>query len=213
MIKVIYFNFVFVMKKHVSKKKKRMTQKDLIAGFFRKRPNKNISHPEVVDWARDAWKKQTGNVLRDPDRAIRILYEEGYLIKVKKGVYRHNPKSTLKKQQQNFSTAQKEKILQRDGYKCVICGAGEKEGAELHVDHIKPKHLGGRATINNGQVLCSQHNFLKKNLKYTETGKKMFIRLHALAKKEKNNNLQQFCVDVLKTYEKHNMNGHIEWKE
>ena len=42
---------------------------------------------------------------------------------------------------------------------------GKKDGVELHIDHIKPKDFGGEATIENGQTLCAQHNFIKKNLK------------------------------------------------
>ncbi len=54
---------------------------------------------------------------------------------------------------------------------------------------------------------------MKKNLKQTETGKKMFIRLYELAKTEKNAELLKFCADVLETYEKHNINGHIIWNK
>lgn len=104
-------------------------------------------------------------------------------------------------------------ILERDGYKCVICGRGTKDGVELQVDHIKPKYLGGQSTIENGQTLCAQHNFIKKTLKQTETGKKMFIRLYELAKKEKNQELLKFCIDILKTYEEHKINSHIVWKK
>lgn len=102
--------------------------------------------------------------------------------------------------------------MKRDGYKCVICGRGYREGVELHVDHIKPKYLGGKSTIENGQTLCAQHNFIKKTLKQTETGKKMFIRLYELAKSEGNEELRKFCADVLETYEKYNINSHIIWK-
>ena len=111
------------------------------------------------------------------------------------------------------TVAQKEAILKRDGYKCVICGRGKKDGVDLHIDHIKPKDFGGEATIENGQTLCAQHNFIKKNLKQTETGKKMFIRLYELVKSEKNEELMRFCADVLETYEKHNINSHIVWKK
>ena len=84
---------------------------------------------------------------------------------------------------------------------------------ELHVDHIKPKDLGAKATMENGQTLCSQHNFIKKNLKQTETAKKMFIRLYELARKENEKGLQSFCTDILQTYENYNINGHIEWEK
>ena len=103
--------------------------------------------------------------------------------------------------------------MERDNYKCVKCGRSRKDGVELHVDHIKPKDLGGKAIIANGQTLCAQHNFIKKNMNQTETGKMMFIRLYELAKEEENEVLQSFCADILNTYEEHDVNGHIEWVE
>jgi hypothetical protein len=193
--------------------KKPQSQLELLMEFFKNNPNRDIPHPEIVDWATTEWKKRTGNVFRDPDRGIRQLHQKGYLIKVKKGVYHYDPNAVKERNLEDFTPELKAKILKRDKYKCVICGRGKKEGMELHVDHIKPKDLGGRATFDNGQTLCSQHNFIKKNLKQTETGKKMFIRLYELAKKEKNKELQDFCADVLQTYEDHDINGHIEWEK
>ena len=84
---------------------------------------------------------------------------------------------------------------------------------ELQVDHIKPKDLGGKAIIENGQTLCAQHNFLKKNFKQTETGKKLFIRLYDLAKAINDKQLMDFCAEILNVFEKHHINGHIEWKK
>lgn len=167
---------------------------------------------EIVDWVVSTHKNKTGNVFRDPDRAIRQLAQSGFLIKIAKGIYRYDPEKAYKRELQDFTSAQKQAIFERDGYKCVICGRGTRDGVELQVDHIKPKDFGGEATIENGQTLCAQHNFIKKNLKQTETGKKMFIRLYELAKSEKNEELMKFCADVLETYEKHDINGHIIWK-
>lgn len=90
---------------------------------------------------------------------------------------------------------------------------GKKEGVELHIDHIKPKDLGGKAVLENGQTLCSRHNFLKKNLKQTETGKKMFIQMLESAKDSGESELVAFLEEVLSIYEKHNINGHIVWKK
>jgi len=185
----------------------------LILEYFRNNPNRDISHPEIVDWLTKEYKKRTRKVFRDPDRQIRKLHQEGILIKVNKGIYRYEPAEVKHKELEDFTEEQKKEILKRDGYKCVICGKGVKDGVELQVDHIKPKDLGGKATIENGQTLCSQHNFIKKNLKQTETGKKMFIRLYVLAKKENDKMLVDFCIEVLKTYEKFNINGHIEWEK
>ena len=108
--------------------------------------------------------------------------------------------------------ADKKKILERDGYKCVMCGRGRKDGIELHIDHIRAKDLGGKATIENGQTLCAQHNFLKKNYKQTETGKKMFITLLNYARSIEDKQTIEFCEAILNTFDKFGVNGHIEWK-
>lgn len=179
--------------------------------FFQQNPNRDIAHPEVVDWATSEFQKRTGKIFRDPDRGIRKLHQEGYLVKEGKGVYRYDPSLAKKRELEDFTSALKQAIFKRDGYKCVICGKGPKEGVELHADHVKPKDLGGKATLENGQTLCSQHNFLKKNFKQTETGKKMFIRLYDLAKSIGDTKLLTFCTEVLEVYEKNGINGHIEW--
>lgn len=194
-------------------KKKNKSIKDLIIEYFKKHPKKDIPHGPVVDWVEEKYKQFYNKKPRDTWRSIRNLHESGFLIKVKKGIYRYDPNAIKQKELEDFTPEQKEVILKRDGYKCVICGKSKKEGVELHVDHIKPKYLGGKSTIENGQTLCAQHNFIKKTLKQTETGKKMFIRLYELAKKEKNKKLLNFCADILETYEKHNINGHIIWKK
>ena len=172
---------------------------------------KNIPHSEVVDWATSQWEDLTGNKIRDPDRMIRKLHEEGLLVKEKTGVYRYDPQ-VVEKPSLEFSASQKEKIFERDGYRCVICGMGPENGVTLHADHVRPKQLGGAATVSNGQTLCGRHNNLKKTFQQTETGKKMFIRLYEIAKTSDDMHLLEFCKDVLEVYEKHNVNGHIQWK-
>lgn len=192
--------------------KKDLVQSDLIMEYFEKHPRKEIKHPEIVDWVVAEYKKRTGEVFRDPDRAIRMLSQEGKLIKIKKGVYKYDPDFVTNRELEDFTPEQKEVIFKRDDYNCVICGRGIKNGVEIHADHIKPKDLGGKAEIENGQTLCAQHNFQKKNYKQTETGKKMFIRLYELAKKQKDEKLKRFCADILTEYEKHGINCHIRWK-
>jgi len=191
----------------------KISQMDLVKEFFIKNPNRDIKHPEVVDWVVAEWKKRTGEVFRDPDRAIRSLSQKGFLIKIAKGVYKYDPKLVVNRELEDFTPEQKAIILKRDNYRCVICGRGREDGVELQIDHIKPKDLGGKATIENGQTLCAQHNFKKKNYKQTETGKKMFIRLYELAKSINDTETQSFCSQILEVFEKNNVNGHIEWKK
>ena len=194
---------------------KHLTQLGLLKEYFQANPNRNIPHAEIVDWATSEWliRKGDDNPFRDPDRGIRSLHQQGFLIKADRGVYRYSPGAVKQVNSELFTNEQKSKILERDGFKCVICGRSREYGVDLHVDHIKPRDLGGKATIENGQTLCAQHNFLKKNLQQTETGKKMFIRLYELSKANNNEFLQKFCADILRTYEKHDINGHIEWNE
>lgn len=190
------------------------SQLDLIMEFFKANPNRDIPHPEVVDWVTKQWQERTNKVFRDPDRGIRSLHQKGYLQKIAKGIYRYDPDFVaLRDDLEDFTPTLKKQILERDNYQCVICGMGKKEGVELHIDHIKPKDLGGKATLENGQTLCAKHNFLKKNLKQTETGKKMFIRMLETAKNANEKELVDFLEDILKVYEKHNINGHIVWKK
>ena len=190
-----------------------ITQEALVKEFYIKNPNRDIPHKESVAWLMREYLKRNGKPFADPDRAIRKLAQSGFLIKVSKGVYRYNPELIDKRELEDFTPKQKEEIMKRDGYKCVICGKGRADGVELQVDHIKPKDLGGEATIENGQTLCAQHNFMKKNFNQTETGKKMFIRLYNLAKKEGNKELLDFCTQILEVFEKNNINGHIIWEK
>lgn len=187
------------------------SQLDLLMEYFKK-SNRNINHPEVVDWATREWLKRTGRVFRDPDRGIRSLSQHGLLIKVAKGVYRYDPDLVQNKELEDFTEAQKQEIMKRDNYRCVVCGGRREEGVELQVDHIKPKDKGGKATIENGETLCSTHNYLKKNFKQTESGKRFFIRLYESAKAIDDSKMQDFCRQILEVYEKNKVNGHIVWE-
>jgi Restriction endonuclease len=190
---------------------KKISISDLIIEYFKKHPRQELTHGPVVDWVEEQYFKLYGRKPRDTWRGIRQLYQKGFLIKVKKGIYMYDPKFVFNRELEEFTEAQKKIILERDGYKCVQCGRGLREGVELHIDHIKPKDKGGKATIENGQVLCARCNFKKKNLKQTETGKKMFIRLYELAKIHNDIELKTFCEYMLEGYEKFNINCHIEW--
>lgn len=58
------------------------------------------------------------------------------------------------------------KILQRDNFKCCICGASPAKDSSviLHVDHIIPWAKGGETTEENLQTLCSKCNLGKSDL-------------------------------------------------
>jgi DNA-directed RNA polymerase subunit RPC12/RpoP len=193
--------------------KQRKTIRELIQEYFQQHPNTDLPHGSVVDWVTEQWRLQGSETPpRDPWRVIRRLHQEGWLIKVRKGVYRYDPEFAGRIELDDFTPEQKQAIRERDQYRCVICGKGLADGVELHVDHIRPRHLGGRSDIENGQTLCAQCNFRKKVYKQTETGKRMFIRLLKLAEKEGDQQMIEFCREVLRLYDTHGINDHIRWE-
>src|SRR3989344_5389743 len=126
-------------------RKKTISIKNLLMEYFKAHPKQSLTHGPVVDWVEARYLKIFKKKPRDTWRSIRNLYETGFLIKVSKGVYRYDPEAVKQIELEDFTQEQKEKILKNDDYKCVRCGRGIKEGVELHVDHIKPKSMGGKA--------------------------------------------------------------------
>ncbi len=189
------------------------TQRSITRDFYIQNPNRDIPHEEAVDAIEAAYKSATGSKFRDPDRAIRMLHQEGFLQKVSKGVYRYAPELVTNPDLEDFNATQKKEIMRRGNYKCAVCGRGKKDGVELHIDHIKPKDKGGRASIPNGQILCGDHNYKKKNYNQTETAKMLFVNLYRHAQSIGDEKIMKFAKDVLATYESHGVNGHIVWKE
>jgi len=49
------------------------------------------------------------------------------------------------------------KILKRDNFRCVLCGADATD-RKLHIDHIDPVSLGGKSNSKNLRVLCDSCN-------------------------------------------------------
>ena len=58
------------------------------------------------------------------------------------------------------------KVLQRDGFKCVVCGTSPAgtPGTILHVDHKVPYSKGGLTDAGNLQTLCDRCNLGKADL-------------------------------------------------
>lgn len=189
---------------------KSKTIADLIMEYFRKHPKEDLKHGPVVDWVEEQYFKLYNKKPRDTWRGIRKLHQEGILIKVKKGVYRYDPDRIQHKELYQFPPEIKEAIFKRDGYKCVVCGRGKEDGVEIHADHKIPLDKGGTNTIDNGQTLCSEHNFLKKNYSQTEFGKKFLIRLYNDAIKSNDEKMIEFCKEIFDIYDKYKINGHIK---
>ena len=191
-----------------------ITQGDLVLAYFMERPNIAIRHSDSKKELEEAFFKATGKRFEDSDRAIRKLHDEGKLVKLGKGTYMYDPNYQLTIDLQDFAPLVKNQALERDGYKCVICGLGKKEGVELQIDHVLPRSKGGDGHLENAQTLCAPHNFSKKNLSQMEHGKKMFLKLKEKASQlldsDEGTNLLKFCEDILAVYDKHSIDTHID---
>ena len=67
-------------------------------------------------------------------------------------------------------------VFKRDNYKCVECGATNKE-TTLEIDHIIPVAKGGTNDINNLQTLCRECNRAKNATFWNEKDLKLKIDL------------------------------------
>jgi diadenosine tetraphosphate (Ap4A) HIT family hydrolase len=81
------------------------------------------------------------------------------------------------------------RVLKESGGKCALCGTTKNE-RPLHVDHIKPRSMGGKTEYSNLQVLCSKCNLTKSNRDETDFRHKMNF---------KNDPGCKFCSDKVKT--------------
>lgn len=193
--------------------KDEISQEEVLRDFFLRNPKKDIAHKDSVAWCLREYKRRTGKVFADPDRGIRKLHQQGFLIKVSKGVYRYDSDFVKKRDLEDFSPEVKRQIFERDNYRCVVCGKGRAEGMEIQADHILAKDKGGKATLENGETLCSKHNFLKKNYDQKEFAKRIFIRLYEKAKESDDKNMREFSSEVLQDFEKYDIDSHIKWKK
>jgi len=181
------------------------TVTNYIKEFFEAHLNEEIDHGKVVDYVFKFIPKA-----RDPWRAIRKLYQEGWLIQVRKGVYKRIPGYKGHHVLAPFSKDVKDKIFRRDNYRCVVCGNGKHNGYEIHADHIKPQAKGGKSTIENGQILCSEHNLMKKRYGTTDFLKKYCDKMLGLAKKYNDKSTEELFENILKVIQK---NGKKDVKE
>lgn len=118
--------------------------------------------------------------IRDYQRRIRELRREEGL-----NILSHNDRDDLKPGQylletvesipafgRGIGSAQRARILARNGFTCQACGAGPGDPdpidptrtVRLHVDHIVPLSEGGLNDDDNLRVLCSACNAGRSNL-------------------------------------------------
>lgn len=174
------------------------TVTDYIKEYFDKHPNEEIEHGRVVDYVFQFIPKA-----RDPWRAIRKLYQEGWLQQVSKGVYKRVPGYDGKKLLDPFPLDIKEAIFKSDNYRCRLCGNGRHNGYEIHADHIRPQNKGGKSTFENGQTLCSEHNLMKKRYGTYDFLTKYSKTMLERANKNRDKKAESFFKEILEVIKKY----------
>lgn len=72
-------------------------------------------------------------------------------------------KETTKYQRSLMTDKLRYKIMKRDHFRCVLCGASQQDGVKLHVDHIIPVSKGGKTVESNLRTLCERCNLGKSD--------------------------------------------------
>lgn len=101
---------------------------------------------------------------KDVQREVRRLYKKGkYFDRIKNGFYLFNKDFEVKKDTGTYFSADvKNKIFERDGNVCQLCGF-EFPKDQLLIDHIIAYDNNGLGEYNNGQVCCITCNNKKRN--------------------------------------------------
>lgn len=78
----------------------------------------------------------------------------------------YNKPNDTNKTKRDINLRLRFKVMQRDNFKCCMCGASPATDSSvvLHIDHIKPWSKGGETVIDNLQTLCSKCNLGKSDL-------------------------------------------------
>lgn len=187
-----------------------MTQKETVKQYFLTHPNVEIPTAEVVDWGKQEYERVERKTFRDPDRQIRTLFDEGFLQKIRKGVYKYDPDAVMDNEDLMFPQEIIDAAKQRDDYKCVVCGKSETEGVDIMVDHIKARQHGGLPTLDNAQTLCGSCHNLKHTYGQTAFGKKIFFRLRTKAIQANDETMLNFANDILEVYSNHHIDDEIQ---
>ncbi len=92
------------------------------------------------------------NVIRNFSDAFNLSIEKG------RKSYEHLKRSVKSKDmRKGIQPKLRYQVMQRDGFKCVLCGNTAKDD-RLEIDHVNPVVFGGINDLSNLRTLCSECN-------------------------------------------------------
>ena len=117
----------------------------------------------ISDFSQSPYNRTFNNWSNALQKFVEWINQEG--VEIKKGQTNNIPESK-KLTGRDPSLRLRFKVMKRDNFTCVQCGASpaKDSSVELHIDHIKPWSLGGETIFENLQTLCTKCNYGKGNL-------------------------------------------------
>lgn len=92
---------------------------------------------------------------------VRRLYEEKEKERVESEKAMPEYRRFVTQQRRMMTDSLRYDVMQRDNFRCRLCGVSADDGARLHVDHIVPVSRGGKTEMSNLRTLCEQCNLGK----------------------------------------------------
>ena len=182
-----------------------MNQVDFAFEWFRRQPNREFTPEEIRELLPAAFLSECNKKFNDPNRAARTLVQAGKLQRTQKGPeqrFWYDP--SLDVQSEEFSEAEKTAILERDEFRCRICGKGPADGTPVYVGYAKSVRRGGKLDVENGRTLCRVHRWILETAQDSPESAANFRRLREklpqIGQSSKATNFWNEFVDLLKKY-------------
>ena len=155
-----------------------MNQVDFAFEWFRRQPRREFTPEEIRELLPTAYRNEVGKGFSDPNRAARELVQKGRLQRTQKGSkqrFWYDP--NLDNQPEQFTEEEKIQILERDDYRCRICGKGAATGTSVYVGYAKSIRRGGKLDVENGRALCGVHRWVLETAQDSPESAANFRRL------------------------------------
>lgn len=92
---------------------------------------------------------------------VRRLYEEKEKERIESEKALPEYRRFVAQQRRLMTDSLRYDVMQRDNFRCRLCGVSADDGARLHVDHIIPVSRGGKTEMSNLRTLCERCNMGK----------------------------------------------------
>ena len=101
-----------------------------------------------------------------------------------------------------FTRRQQEAIKKKYENRCALCCLGVKDGVDICVVHKIALVDGGKAIIENGQVLCTEHNKTRYDTD-ANTSKTHASLMLEVAQHKKDRRMKNFYAQLLKIFKEY----------